>query len=78
MGQQGNLREWADFIVRVGIVGVIALYLVWQNNNTFGSTLNTIRDEQRAHILQTSIYQRSICLSLAKLAQTDPNLCEPK
>lgn len=72
----GNMPYWARIGAATAII-VIAMYLVFQQNQAFNGALMTIRDEQRIHILQTNIYQRAICLSLAKLAATDPVLCEP-
>jgi hypothetical protein len=62
----GDLPVWARITFKWGVGSAIALYLVYQVTQAFGSTLVTIRDEQRTHISETNFYLRQVCLNTAK------------
>jgi hypothetical protein len=64
--QNGDLPVWAKVLFRYGIVGAIALYLVYQGTQGFGRDLLTIRDDLHIHMSETTFYMRQICVNTAK------------
>lgn len=76
----GSTPVWLRVVYVYGIPGAIALFafylLAVSVTNAMASVQRDVTLLQREHRDQ-AYTQRAICLSLAKLAQTDPALCEP-
>lgn len=72
--------DWPKVIYLYGIPGAICLFLVYLMGFNVPNTLASVQKDvmllQRDHRDQ-AYTQRAMCLSLAKLAATDPNLCSP-
>jgi hypothetical protein len=72
--------DWPKVIYLYGIPGAICVFLVYllalNVPNALASVQKDVTMLQRDHRDQ-AYTQRAMCLSLAKLAATDPNLCWP-
>lgn len=76
----GQVPPWLKAAYVLGIPGVIALFYVYITAMSWtpamaaiARDITTLKQEHR----DQAYTQRAICLSLAKLAATDPALCEP-
>lgn len=81
-----NNNIWAQVLIRYGVVGAIAAYLVWLLGTQFitGQTAvnynlsagqATIQKELEGHEAEQKFYLHAICINVAK-DETDRALCE--